>query len=110
MRTIRIYGASDDLVEFEGTRRAWGEPDEVNTFHGAHFIVHDEPTERALALLAEYTPAGCWAIGIAPADEGAPMPDWPLRWSFRHNYSAQLELDAPDSARVRRVFDSAEVA
>jgi len=97
MRLLKFYGASDDLFEIDGT--AEDEPDErdpgtveIKDIDGSGLRVH-----------CDYGIAGnaCWMVGVAPMDEDAPIPDWPM--SFRlggRGYSAELTMKVPDTAKV----------
>ena len=91
MRTLKFYGASDDLCEIEGT--VTGEPNEFGPGrfrHGSNAAL-SALADRALHVRAGggrdsagiivtwlYTAAGTWSIGVAsfnPKMAGTP-PDW----------------------------------
>lgn len=102
MRTLKFYGASDDLFEIEGTTRE--EPDEIGCYgHGATVRV-STPEKEGLFVTAEYALCGeaTWMIGISILDEDVSLPNWPMRWSAA-GYSTVLEIDVPDEARVTRL-------
>lgn len=111
MRTLNFYGYSDDLVEVDGTDRSMGEPDEFDPYEkpAAMTVIDDEGTGLVVVVhLVGQT--GTWSVGIAPLDEGHPLPDWPMRWAIRSDcvHSAELQIDAPDSARVA-IIEPSEV-
>jgi hypothetical protein len=98
-RELRVYGASDDLVELEGAIS-----DEYNTPAGGLELVLTAPDGSALVVTALYTKAGgTWAIGVAPAEEGEDLPDWirTVRTSPSCGYSAELVLDVPEGTIVK---------
>ncbi len=97
MKTLKIYGASDDLVEMDGIAGA----DEFNCYKDesllATFVLKAD-NER-LRIHAIYDGSWCFALGQVEEDD--PMPPWPVRrtWS---GYSEHVEIDVPDHARVDR--------
>ena len=115
---IRIYGASDDLVEISGIIGGNSGDDhlELNA-NNAVIILGDKVIGGVLIGIRYSDPtlapdrdegAGCWAVQISPLDEGVPIP-WPVtirhrveaHWSARTGttdrvlYSAVAEIDAP---------------
>ncbi len=100
-RTLKFYGASDDLFECEGT--IGGEPDEIATVDGA--VVIEAMGGVGLQVTARYDGAhenGVWAIGITPLDEDIPLPCWPMEWKLGgRGYSTELTITVPDDAVVR---------
>lgn len=106
MRTLKFYGASDDLFEIEGGRR--GEPDEIDPSQCVK-VTNDH---GGLVVSAHYAPgvAACWAIGVSQVDEDEPLPDWPMRFRTGEpasGYSVVLEIDVPDSVEMSIVGDRA---
>jgi hypothetical protein len=99
VRTLKFYGASDDLFEIKGTSGA--EPDEIGAYDQPRTVkvANDHGGLFVTALYAPNNTAACWMIGISQLDEDMPLPDWPMRWSSE-GYSTVLEIDAPDSAVV----------
>lgn len=97
MKTLTVFGASDDLVESHGITGA----DEFNAIDGGRLFISS--SEGALHLWCFYTPAGTWAVGVSQIDEDAATPSWPIRivQSSECRYSMQLEIDCPDDARLR---------
>ncbi len=118
---IRIYGASDDLVEIEGiTGGNSGDHHLELNADNAAIILGDRMTGGVLIGIRYSDPTlapdreegtGCWAVQISPLDEGVPIP-WPI--TVRHrvapnygdeedsiHYSAVAEIDAPaDTPKV----------
>ena len=100
MRMLKFYGLSDDLFEIEGTRG--DEPDE----RPAGTVEVKDGDGNGLRVHCDYGVTGnaCWMVGIAPIDDGVPIPNWPM--SFRlggRGYSAELTIEAPDSAVVSEI-------
>lgn len=101
MKTVKIYGASDDLVEVEGQLRGC---DEFNAFgdteHIGNIQIATAKDAPGYTVAAVYT--GCWSFAVAPIDEDM-VPDWPVRRSFGQDvrYSETVEIDCPDNATVR---------
>jgi hypothetical protein len=108
MRTLKFYGASDDLFEIEGT--AGAEPDEIGCFDSIP-AVKITGEDCGMIVVAAYAALdampggmpGCWAIGICPLDEDVPLPGWDMRWRTE-GYSAVLEVDVPDGVVVSQVL------
>jgi hypothetical protein len=104
MKTLRMYGASDDLVEAEGLPGC----DEFNVLidHQQHatFLVSAE--NGRLHVHAVY--AGSWAFAVTSATgtDYDLMPDWPIRRTFgdKCSYSETLEIDCPDDATLTPTF------
>lgn len=102
MAELIIYGASDDLVEFEGVFSeeysgigAEGKP--------LYFEVTDTADEGYL-VAAIYGRRGCWTFAAGLLDEGMNLPDWDLRVEKYKDYSASLHFyNCPAEIRVRLV-------
>ncbi|WP_223665226.1 hypothetical protein [Serratia sp. JSRIV002] len=89
-KTLRFFGASDDLFECEGAIR-----EEIGCFNSLG-VYHLRSNEGELLVTASYTDEGCWAIGIGPVEDGVTIPAWPASFSTAHTYSAMLTLEVPD--------------
>ena len=105
MRTIKIYGSSDDLFEIEGCLP--GEPDEFGIYDKPGCVKIAFPgSGHGLLVFAQYAPlnvAGAWMVGISQVDEDRPLPGWPMRWSVHERgYSVQLEIDVPEGVVISR--------
>ncbi len=92
-RTLKFYGHSDDCKEIEGTKK--GEPDE---FYLGHVEVIG-PTGLGFQVFMKHVNPGVWMIGLAPLEEDADCPVWPLSWSIE-GYSMVLEMEVPTGTRV----------
>lgn len=97
---MKIYGASDDLIEVEDIKGA----DEFGAYGSEpirdEFIVAGSGGQ--LRLIAIYD--GCWSFAIAPVDEDVPIPNWPVRVSLgERGYSTLLEIDTPPDATINRL-------
>ncbi len=100
MTTIRISGASDDLVEISGRHPIC---DEYAPDGDGRFVASiDGGGLDAAWLVVQYLDPGVWLVGLAPWDEGYEIP---AAWNARYvrplasepDYTAVLELDIPDS-------------
>ena len=109
MRTIAIYGHSDDLVEIDGTDRGAGETDEITAPFSAEggdgpvLVEFRHPQNGSMIVCAHYAPDAsrpCWMIGLMQTGEDIPLPDWPMRWSSGE-YTVRLEIDVPDGTVIR---------
>lgn len=92
---ITIYGASDDLVEVEGSIRR-----EFDCISGdAELIVAS--SDGALRVFMRYENNGCWSAAVGQIDEGARIP-WPVSIvaSEKSRYSAAVVIDCPLDAQV----------
>lgn len=97
MKTLIMYGASDDLIEFEGIPGADGFPAYSDSDLKDSFIVGG-----VLKIYAIYD--GCWHFSIGPVDEDILLPEWPIRYKMHENgYSVQIEIDVPDNTALFRV-------
>lgn len=67
MNTIKLYGASDDLIEVEGDVSGC---DEYNGAD-AHFVLVGASAQTRIRVW--YTARGVWAISAAPTDEDVAM-------------------------------------
>ncbi|MEM6727836.1 MAG: hypothetical protein AAF618_04990 [Pseudomonadota bacterium] len=102
-RTLKFYGASDDLFEIEGTRGE--EPDEIGCFDTPVTVKVATPDNEGLLITGLYAPsnaAGTWMVGISQLDEDFELPDWPMRWRAPggRGYSVELEIEVPDTVAV----------
>lgn len=95
MKELRFYGASDDLFECEGDIR-----EEIGCFDSVGKY-HLKSTEGEVLVIGQYLDSGLWSVGIAPADEGVAIPDWPVSYSiYEHGYSTLLTIQAPDDIEI----------
>ena len=105
MKTLRMYGASDDLVESSGIPGcdefgAWDSRDGVVV--NAGFRIHSEAGD--LAIFAVYH--GNWAFTVQPTDYTENrFPAWPIRreWGTDCPYSETLVIECPDDAYLEHI-------
>lgn len=109
MKTIRFYGASDDLCEVEGDAKGCNEYCSEAHGEGLHhfaFIVrsrrHPDDEGEGLRVNAFYD--GTWSFAVGMLMEDAPMPNWPASVGPcpECSYSTMLTLTVPDDAEVVR--------
>lgn len=121
---IRIYGSSDDLIEFENVIFATDEtldrseyPDDsdrnvMGPDNCAEYcVIHTSPLDfvigEEMIVTANYTRNGTWDFGFGLLGEGKPLPDWPITVSTApdNKYSIQVEIDKVpyNQATIRRI-------
>lgn len=111
MKTLKFYGASDDLFECDGDITE--EQDDCAAgrvmayrLHSAHAV-----NGGAMIVTAQYSAKpvdfGCWAIGVTLDNEDVPLPPWPMRWETAERaYSPMLVIEAPDDVDVAIVAEA----
>lgn len=100
MSQVRIYGASDDLIEFDG-----GIYDEVNILPiGGEWHGELRAGTGRLLVWARYANDGMWMLGISQVGDAIPLPDWPIMirsaQGDESGYSVTLVIDAPDDVEM----------
>jgi hypothetical protein len=94
---IRIYGASDDLIEFEGDIY-----DEFNWYgRDAWQCQLIAPNGDGLTINVRYG-ADDWTLDVSPLSEDGALPDWIVVKSRSEEveYSEQLDITAPDGTEL----------
>ncbi|GKV88167.1 hypothetical protein [Pectobacterium carotovorum] len=95
MKELKFYGMSDDLFECEGAIR-----EEIYVYRNPG-IYHLKSSEGEMVVIACYTDAGCWAIGIGQVNEGMQLPAWPTSFSQQDSgYSPVLTIQVPDDTEL----------
>lgn len=101
MQTIKIFGASDDLIEVSGCKGA----DEFYAVeHGLHMGTLDFVSDGGasgvlprsrLRVHAIYD--GTWSFAVGLVEEGDKLPAWPIdiSKSGENDYSAEVTIIAP---------------
>lgn len=102
---IRIYGASNDLIEVEGCEGA----DEFNTYEKGFAMWWGDlraPNGEVMRAHAVLSNNGCWSIALGQVDEGTPFPEWPvtIRQHTSLDYSAMVEIEAPEGTVLENVW------
>lgn len=109
---IKIYGASDDLVEVEIYEGADEGADEFNVYGSKDMgpvmwrgdLIASGGAE-VMQVHALFTRDGCWHFSVGQALDGESLPSWPVRITQHcSGYSTQLEIDAPDGTRLTSVW------
>lgn len=100
---ITFYGASDDCVEVESTAFT----DEFNVYDDI-WSGTLKSADGALRVCVgfDYTRNGCWFVGVAPAGEDQPIPDWPISITQHPEVenSPLLTVEAPDDTTLVDVW------
>jgi hypothetical protein len=98
---MRIYGASDDLIEIEqGTVK-----DEIYADRDDRAVLLVGTERSGLVVTLTYAPrrdAAVWQVAVEPVDEGVPIP-WPVRVEA-FGYTACVLSDCPQGTPVRRQY------
>lgn len=105
MKTLKVYGASDDLVEADGIPGAdefsKHTCDACQAYIGRMLV---SAGNEAICIHAVY--AGSWSFAITSEnadDDFETLPDWPVRRTFGIDvpYSETLEIDVPNDAHLK---------
>ena len=102
MKTIQIYGASDDLIEVDGACKGCDEYNARN--HGiVAGTLHLDDGVNHVRVHCIYD--GSWAFAVCPQDGDCDKMPWPVRYSFGHDtpYSQTVSIDVPDNCEVKYV-------
>ena len=112
MNTLKIYGSSDDLIEFEGVHSAETEldldynpkgPNKKAEFYsgsmnGSVFLINDQ-----LLVYAAYNHLGLWTFAPSLTEDGADFPAWKITVHKRHDYSTELRIEADEVFHVKQI-------
>ena len=100
-KTLRVFGASDDLLEVRGM---------VEDEFDGKGVLHLESNGILIVVHPIY--AGSWGFAVTTevGDDCDLMPDWPIRCSFGEDvqFSETLEIDVPDDTRLTYVANGGE--
>ena len=110
---VRIWGASDDLVELEGIRLdgkrshvLGGSTDEIGCFNcSIRILIGDAKGGCVVTMRYGVRDTACWGARLDPIDEDVPCP-WGVRIKFNEipltrGYSTIVEVDAPNGTPIR---------
>lgn len=103
MKTLTMYGYSDDNIVFEGIDSA----DEFGAFgdspYRAQFRLKSASQDVELVIHVIYYGHWCFAIGPENGDYEE-MPDWAIRrvWGGECAYSETVQIDVPDDAVLKQ--------
>ncbi len=111
MRELEFFGVSDDLFEIRGTHE--DEPSELCGWNKPMHVLL-EGSEGKVCITAMYHLDGgppCWSIGLTPAGEGEPIPDWYIKWNLYNSdssvgpnpgseYSPLMTMVVPEDVKV----------
>lgn len=96
MKTLSMFGASDDLIEASGVfgAREFYATGTDGTYMGSFNL------GGKMRIHALYD--GCWSFAVGQVDEEIPLPDWPIRIGRAPEcaYSTLLEINVPDDVRL----------
>lgn len=96
--SLTIYGASDDLIEVEGSIR-----EEFQCYSGNGEIIVTA-ADGALRVFLRLEENGCWSAGIGQIDEGARIP-WAVAFARPDHtaYTVAITIDCPADAQIHMV-------
>lgn len=102
MKTLKIYGYSDDLIEAEGISGA--EEFEVDFGRTLPTELFVDSEDAIIVIYAIYNGYWCFAVSPGKGDGTESMPDWKITrsWGTEEGYSETLEIECPDDAVLRR--------
>jgi hypothetical protein len=102
MKTLTVYGASDDLIEADGIPGADEFGNGSNNIYRGY--LHVKAGDHEIAIHCIYFGHWCFGVGTLSGNDYDDFPDWPIRrgWGGR-GYSEVLEIDLPDDARLEYV-------
>lgn len=106
MKTIRIWGYSDDVVCIVTRDSSSGVLSDEEMDGGTMTLrIFSDQTEENISVLAKYGegPAACWVIAPFLTSEGDTMPDWNFRYEQEHDYSLALLMDVPNDTMIIEV-------
>ncbi len=110
MKTLTVYGASDDLIEADGIPGAdefyWRQSG-TNTL----ILVQDRKPKLYIHCFYGYKNiTACWCFAVSPIDEDEPLPDWDIRITRSpiKAYSALLTMTVPDDVSMILHNDTTE--
>lgn len=102
MKTLKVYGASDDLIEIDGLNGR----DEFGAYPKGNYAGYMALRSRGVCVHIHAIYDGSWAFAVCPQDgDYEKSPDWPIRRTFGADvpYSETLEIDVPDDAVIEWV-------
>lgn len=105
MKTLKVFGASDDLIEFSGIEGAdeFYAKETREDLMGVWWV---STGKDVVEIRAYYL--GYWAFLVAPefdCNDGERMPDWKITrtWGTDVAYSETVTIEVPDDAILTRV-------
>lgn len=103
--TVTIYGASDDLVEIEGSIVG---ADEYSS--DGHWVgVMEAPDGGTAYVYVDYRDNGTWTVALGQYEEEFNLPPWPATPFVdpaRCAYSTALSIEVPDGTTIRPEIDA----
>jgi hypothetical protein len=103
---ITFSGGSDDVVTVQTGR----DVEEYYTYEKGPLMwrahVSGPDPDDVVVVTALMSEGGCWNFAAGQDADDFPLPDWPItiRQDPHTRYSALLEIDAPDGAKVTNIW------
>lgn len=98
---IKITGASDDLIEFEGIPE-YDEFCNSNNFpikFSGNLVAPDNSGVRVIVIYDSHgeQASGCWSVSVGKIDEDTAYPEWPIMVTQGdRDYNTLMTIEAPD--------------
>jgi hypothetical protein len=95
-KQLTFIGHSDDIFSVSID----GKPvEEIDCFdRQARYKV--SAGENQLYVVGEYVAPGVWMIGVAPVNDGIPIPSWNIQSINGHDYSPTLRIECQDNVKI----------
>lgn len=99
---IKIYGASDDLIEVRSSdKETWSEVSEYGG--GAELDIREKDGDGGVRIVCHYddsvSPDACWSVEITPLSESDEV-DWPIEVGFDRYRTIATVYVSPDEVEV----------
>ena len=113
MRTLAFFGHSDDTACWtwlvDGEEEGGDSHDDSASHTVRAWRVEAGPDRVDVVMSYAPGPGAVWSVGLAPADEDVPIPQWAQSPKFEtRGYSVWMILEVPDLAEVRLVTPEEE--
>jgi hypothetical protein len=105
MKTLKVYGSRDYLINFSGIEGANQFSVYSDNLIQALFLV--KSLEEEIYIIAFYDEEGNWSFEISLSEECLELPNWSTRiYNYKNGYSTCLEIDVPDDTVLTRILDN----
>ena len=102
MKLLKIWGSSDDLIEFEG----FEDGDEFGHYARDSEYIISGLGEDLCYVKASYGYNGVWRFALGPVEDEGPFPKWPIsirqgsRETGENGYTTVIEIEIPDDVKL----------
>lgn len=95
-KQLTFIGHSDDIFSVSIN----GKPEKEIDCFGKRARYKVSSGEHRFYIIGEYVAPGVWMIGVAPVNEGIPIPNWNIQLTNGHKYSPALKIECPDVVKI----------